>query len=139
MLVLWRQVYYTAGGTNETGYRMSNAQIDGDNVTFSPNGRLDGTNSREFEESVLSRLRTPEQVSASGQYKVLIDMGGLEYVSSAGLRAILLIAKTLRSQQSELALCKLSPRIREVFKISGFDRIVPIHETRESAFSQFSG
>ena len=118
---------------------MSKAQIDGDKITFAPAGRLDGTNSREFEASVLGRLRTPEQVAASGQYKVLIDMGGLEYVSSAGLRAILLIAKTLRSQQSELALCKLSPRIREVFKISGFDRIVPIHDTRESALSQFSG
>ncbi len=117
----------------------SQARIDGDVLTVTPEGRLDGTNSRDFEDSVLRQLRTADQASQEGQYKVLIDMGKLDYVSSAGLRAILLIAKTLKTQRSNLVLCSLSPRIREVFKISGFDRIVPIHDSLQDAHAHLSG
>ena len=46
---------------------------------------------------------------------------------------ILLTAKSLQSQDAKLVLCSLSEQIREVFKISGFDKLLPIHDTKADA------
>ena len=91
-------------------------------------GRIDGVNARDFEEAMKAAI--------SSEYStVIIDLEGLSYISSAGLRVILLIAKTLRKRNAELVLCSLSNPIREVFEISGFDKIIPVHASREQALA----
>ena len=91
-------------------------------------GRIDGVNARDFEEAMKAAI-------GSDYSTVIIDLEGLSYISSAGLRVILLIAKTLRKRNAELVLCSLSNPIREVFEISGFDKIIPVHATREQALA----
>ena len=91
-------------------------------------GRIDGVNARDFEEAMKAAI-------SSDDGTVVIDLEGLSYISSAGLRVILLIAKTLRKRNAELILCSLSDPIREVFEISGFDKIIPVHASREQALS----
>ena len=59
----------------------------------------------------------------------------LTYISSAGLRVVLLVAKTLQQQDAKLAVCSLSDSIREVFEISGFDKIVPVYASTGDAIS----
>ena len=66
---------------------------------------------------------------------VLLDLSSLSYISSAGLRAILLIGRQLRKQKGTIAVCSLSPIVREVFEISGFDKIFPVYENQEAAIS----
>ena len=59
-----------------------------------------------------------------------MDLEKLSYISSAGLRALLTIAKNLMGRGAKLALCAMSDQIREVFAISGFDKIIPIHRPK---------
>ena len=91
-------------------------------------GRIDGVNARDFEEAMKAAIGSDDSV-------VVIDLENLSYISSAGLRVILLIAKTLRKRNAELMLCSLSDPIREVFEISGFDKIIPVHASREQALA----
>ena len=91
-------------------------------------GRIDGVNARDFEEALKAAISADDNT-------VVMDLQGLSYISSAGLRVILLIAKTLRKRNAELMLCSLSDPIREVFEISGFDKIIPVHASREQALA----
>ena len=95
-------------------------------------GRIDGVNARDFEEAMKTVITADDST-------VVMDLGGLSYISSAGLRVILLIAKTLRKRNAEFVLCSLSAPIREVFEISGFDKIIPVHDSREKALASLGG
>lgn len=89
-------------------------------------GRIDGSNVVQFEEAVRTAIEDSDRA-------VVMNFEKLAYISSAGLRAILLTAKSLQNRDAKLLLCSLSDRIREVFEISGFDKILPIHETKADA------
>ena len=95
-------------------------------------GRIDGANARDFEAAVQTAIHDCEG-------PVIIDCENLSYISSAGLRAILLIAKTLGKRNVKFALCSLSGPVKEVFEISGFDKIIPIHDSREGALGSLDG
>ena len=95
-------------------------------------GRIDGVNARDFEEALKAAISADDNT-------VVMDLEGLSYISSAGLRVILLIAKTLRKRNAKLMLCSLSDPIREVFEISGFDKIIPVHASREQAIAAAGG
>ena len=72
---------------------------------------------------------------AGGVLRLVVDCAGLEYVSSAGLRAILTISKELRIKGGTQAYCALPDQVKEVFEISGFASIIPIHDTRDAALA----
>lgn len=95
-------------------------------VVLRPAGRLDGSSAPAFEKTVLDRLE-------GRPTRVVLDLAGLEYVSSAGLRTILLAAKRAKSLGGALAVCGLRDHIREVFDLSGFGNVVAIHATVEEA------
>ncbi len=95
-------------------------------------GRVDGANAREFQDDL-------EAVIGPADKLVLLDLENLSYISSAGLRVILLVARTLQKQKATLAVCSLSSSIREVFEISGFDKIIPVHDSREDAMAKLGG
>ena len=99
-------------------------------LTARVEGRIDGSNAVQFEEAVRTAIEESDRA-------VLIDCEGLSFISSAGLRVVLLTAKTLMGRNAGFALCSLSEPIREVFRISGFDSIVAIHPTREEALAAF--
>ena len=86
-------------------------------------GRVDSANAREFDQALNSAI---------GDHKnVLLDLGDLSYISSSGLRILLLLAKSLRARGAKFALCSLSGPIREVFEISGFDQIITIFDSAD--------
>lgn len=88
-------------------------------VTCSVSGRVDGTNAREFQDSLINAIQDTDR-------EVVLDFAELSYISSAGLRAILLAAKTLSKQSASLEVASLTPSIREVFETSGFDKIIKV-------------
>jgi anti-sigma B factor antagonist len=96
-----------------------------------PAGRLDFGAAPAFEKKL-------EQVFAGAQKGsiVIIDGARLEYVSSAGLRVFLVAARTAQQRGVSFALCALMPAVRDVFKLSGFSRIIPVYEDRAAALSQ---
>ena len=108
-----------------------NCLREGDVLCVEVSGRLDSTSASKFEQNV------NEEVGDS-KCSVVLDLENLAYISSAGLRAILLLTKTANAKGSKLALCTLPPQVEEVLKISGFDKIIPIHESRAQAVSVLS-
>jgi anti-anti-sigma factor len=59
------------------------------------------------------------------------------FLSSSGLRALLLTRKELLAQDGELRLCALRPEVEEVFALTGFTQVFSIHATREEALQAF--
>ncbi len=103
----------------------------GSTLILKADGRVDGANAREFQSDVEAAIEANERA-------VVMDMEHLSYISSAGLRVILLTAKTLRDQDTKFALCSLSESIQEVFEISGFNKIISIHPSQADALAAFS-
>ncbi len=97
-----------------------------------PEGRIDSMNARAFQDALNAAIGADDKA-------VVMDLQALSYISSAGLRAVLLIAKTLGQRQAKLSVCSLSASIREVFEISGFDKIITVHGSREDALADMRG
>ena len=75
-----------------------------------------------------------EGVTPAGT-RVILDLSGLEYISSAGLRVLLIVAKKVQQAQGKVALCGLTPNVREIFAISGFDAIFSIQPDAAAAIA----
>jgi len=68
-----------------------------------------------------------------GARKLLCDFSNTEYISSSGLRVMLVISKKLQQGGGKIALACLKPFVLDVFKMSGFTQIFDIHEAKEQA------
>ena len=91
-------------------------------------GRIDAGNASEFEEKVRTAIEKEDRL-------VIMDFENLLFISSSGLRAVLMTAKSLTSRDAAFALCSLSGAVLDVFRISGFDKIIAIHPTRADALA----
>ena len=89
-------------------------------------GRLDSATAGAFEKPLLELFQAPGS-------RVLMDFGALEYISSAGLRVVLMAAKRAKQSPGVLVLCALAPQVRDVFEISGFLKILDAVADRDSA------
>jgi anti-anti-sigma factor len=96
-----------------------------------PEGRMDFDAAPAFQEAIERLLGAAEKPPA-----VIIDGAALEYVSSAGLRAVLLAARAAQRAGIPFALCALQPAVREVFDLSGFSRIIAVQPDRATALAQ---
>lgn len=92
-------------------------------------GRLDAGTSIEFGSSVM-------QLIDQGQHKMALDLGGLDYVSSAGLREFLRAAKALKAKGGGIVCCALKDYVKEIFEMSGFSSIIPVVRTVEDGCNQ---
>ncbi len=116
----------------EIGPMGISTEREGATLIAKTEGRVDGANAREFQDAL-------EEAIDPADRAVILDLENLSYISSAGLRVILLTAKTLRKQDASLSVCSLSEPIRQVFEISGFDKIIPIHASQAEAVAAVSG
>lgn len=91
-------------------------------------GRIDATTAQEFEAQI-------KQAAPESGGVLVCDLSAVSYISSAGLRAVLIIAKRLKSDGSAFSVCGSSGPVAEVFRISGFEKIIPMHATREDALA----
>jgi anti-anti-sigma factor len=99
-----------------------------DVLVISLKGRLDAVTSPVLEKDLTDLM-------AGGERFLVLDLGDLEYISSAGLRSILVVVKRLKEKQGKLVLASLKSVVREVFEIAGFSAIIPIFESVDSAIS----
>ena len=99
-------------------------------VVLCPTGRVDGTNVTILQAAVRERIE-------AGQPNIVFDLIDLNYISSAGLRVLLMAARDLQGQGGKAAFCNLSPQIRQVFEITGFDKILAVHGERDDALAIF--
>lgn len=100
-------------------------------LVISLQGRLDGTNSKTVESDILGRLQ-------GGPARLALDLSLVDYISSAGLRVVLVVAKRLKQPGSAFILYGIKPHIREIFEISGFLSILDVATNRDEALAQLS-
>lgn len=94
-------------------------------------GRVDSGNSAAFH-SLL------EQGTGEGDRALILDCRHLSYIGSAGLRVLLAMARKFRGPGRGIGMCQLSESILSVVAASGFDKIIPVHETRTDAINALS-
>ncbi len=99
-------------------------------LVTSLSGRIDAVTSSELEKSLVAKID-------GGAIKILIDLQEVEYVSSAGLRVFLLVAKRLNALKGKVYFCSLQKMIEDVFKVSGFYSLFSIFKDRTEALSKF--
>ncbi|TAJ73449.1 MAG: anti-sigma factor antagonist [Phenylobacterium sp.] len=104
-----------------------NEETRGDVLVVAATGRLDSGSAGELEAVLPARVQTHD--------KVILDLAEVPYVSSAGLRVMLIGAKAARAKGHKLVLTGLAQTVREVFDISGFTSIFAIEADVESALA----
>lgn len=95
-------------------------------LVLKPEGRLDSNTINAAETEMFAFLE-------KGETRVVLDLSNLDYISSSGLRLVLMMGKRLNLKGGKLALCGLKPHIREVFEISGFISILTVVDSRAEA------
>ncbi len=95
----------------------------GDTCVVTASGRLDGIYSTAFAKEV-GELITGENP------KILIDFAEIDFVTSAGIRAVLLLMNKARATGAVFALCGVNAQVREVLDTSGLMSIISIHPGR---------
>ena len=97
-----------------------------DAVVLRINGRLDAITAPEFES-------TCQQCINPQTRKVVLDFEGVEYISSAGLRAILLIGKTVKAGGGVLGFSGLRGAVKDTLEMVGFCTLFPVYDSMEAA------
>jgi anti-anti-sigma factor len=108
--------------------KMAQQEKDGI-ICFQIDGRLDAESAPQAEIQV-------KQVLQQGNLRLLFDMSKMDYISSAGLRVILMAVKELRNKKGKVVLCCLTPYVKEIFDVSNFSSIIPITDSVESGLQQ---
>lgn len=105
-------------------------QRQGNIIVLSPVGRVNNDTSPAFQTKLLSCVGSAAAV--------LIDFSGVEYISSAGLRALMMASKQSKAANSRLAVAALRPMVKEIFAISRFSLVVQVFETTAEAITALS-
>ncbi len=100
-------------------------------MVIAATGRLDHNTADDFRRDLSAAI-----ANAGGA--VILDLDGLSYISSAGLRAIIATSKALRKRRVQIGLCSLRDSVKKVMEVTGFSEIIPIHPTRRAAVAALS-
>ena len=91
-------------------------------------GRLDDHSATRLEEDVYLCIK-------SGARRMVLDCSNLTYISAAGLRAILKLARAMQLAGGNLVVCHLQPQVAGMFKAIGCQYMVPVFSDRNEAFT----
>jgi anti-anti-sigma factor len=94
-------------------------------------GRLDFASAAGFQRELEAALAGGGASPAA----LIVDCTALEYVSSAGLRVLLQAARGAQRAGISFTVCALRPAVREVFELSGFNRLIGVHADRAAALA----
>ncbi len=105
-------------------------EVKADILILRMQGRLDAVSSPLAERKIFDYIY-------GGQYKLLLNFSGVDYLSSAGMRMLLSVTKKLKTLSGHLILCCLNPNVMEILKISGFDQVLELVNTEEEGLKKF--
>lgn len=105
-----------------------------DVVVAAPAGRVDHYSAAQLEEALLPLA---EQAGVDKR-ALVVDFAGVEYISSVGLRVLMVVAKKMRAHDAKIAVAALQPVVAEIFAISRFDRVLEVFPSVRGALEQFS-
>ena len=105
-----------------------------DVLVVSVAGRVDHANAEQFKARLWPLLAS----CRPGGDQLVLDLAGLEYISSAGLRVLMLAAREVKAQDGTLVVCGLQPVVREIFEISRFNIVFRVLPDARRALAELS-
>lgn len=94
-------------------------------------GRVDSGTAPQFEAAL-------QEIMSQDRFHIVVDMQGLEYISSAGLRVLVAgLKQTRRWNRGDLRLASVPPRIQDVLKLAGLDVLFQTFDTAVDAVGSF--
>ena len=100
-------------------------------VIVAPVGRIDSTTSPALD----THLRG---LSKGGSHRIVLDFAGVDYISSAGLRVMLSLAKRTKEAKGKLAITGMGDSVRQVFELAGFLPLFSVEATSDAAVAKVS-
>lgn len=100
-------------------------------VAVAPAGRIDTTTAPALERHLNVLL-------AGGAQRLVVDFSRVDYISSAGLRVMLLAARRMKESNGRLALCGFTEPVRQVFQLAGFLPLFTVCESQDIAMAQLA-
>jgi anti-anti-sigma factor len=94
----------------------------GDAIVAAATGKIDLSNSDSFQSALSASL-------AKANTSLVLDMSGVDYVSSAGLRALMIVHKAAKAANKNFAVAGLQPLVAEVFTITKFNQVFAVFDT----------
>jgi anti-anti-sigma factor len=111
--------------------QIADARVNGI-VAVAPAGRIDSSTAPVLEQHLLGLL-------AGGERRIVVDFSGVDYISSAGLRVMLVLARRVRDANGQLGLCAMGDAVRQVFQLAGFLPLFTVQDSRAAAVQQIAG
>jgi len=102
-----------------------------DTVLLRVSGRVDHRSAAELEAALTA-------AAGPAQRAVVLDFSAVDYISSVGLRVLMVGAKNLREREAVLAIAGLQPVVAEIFAISRFDKVLAVHADVAGALAAVS-
>ena len=93
-------------------------------------GRIDSSNASELEDAF-------SELAHDGRYRLVVDLSGIDYMSSAGLRALVDALRENKKHRGDLRIASPSERMDEVLKLAGFDTVFSVYEDSVSAVGSY--
>lgn len=105
-----------------------------DVVVAAPVGRIDHSAASHLEQSLAPLMVQ----SSAGNTGVVLDFAGVEYISSVGLRILMIASKEMRGRGARIGVAALQPVVAEIFAISRFDSVLDVFPSVRDAVAKFS-
>lgn len=105
-----------------------------DILVVSPVGRIDHANSEDFRNGMAPFV---ERCTRGGE-RIVLDLGGVDYISSAGLRCFMLAEKQAKAQGGTIVVAAMQPVVKEIFEISRFTLVFETFDTVQAALARLS-
>lgn len=99
-----------------------------------PRGRIDHRSAAGLEAALAPLI----EAAAARRGALVLDFSGVDYISSVGLRVLMIAARRMREAQAMLALAALQSVVAEIFAISRFDRVLAVHGSVDEALQRCS-
>lgn len=96
-------------------------------------GRIDFAGAQELEDALAPALAPDGPVRG-----IVIDLAGVDYISSVGLRVLMVAAKAMRARKASIAVASLQPVVAEIFEISRFHHVVDVRGSVRDAIAAVS-
>ena len=103
-----------------------------DVVVITVSGRVDHANAEQFRTLLWPLLAS----CAASRDRLVLELSGLEYISSAGLRVLMLASRDVKARDGTLVVCALQPIVREIFEISRFNIVFRVLPDRAAALAE---
>jgi len=94
-------------------------------------GRIDHRQAQAFQDGMAPYIAACKE----GGSPLLLDFSGVDYISSVGLRSLMLVARTVGAQMGKIAIAAVQPAVREVLQISRFHLVLKIHDTVDAGIA----